>query len=185
MLLEKANIVKNRKLLASLLSAYDYLINTDFENSYHISSDLMFRVMECYDYIADELIIVGAFEQYAKTMLLENDIVIHVINGPEVLKKEQRTHPIDFVSCNNNESITICENSIEISTIVNNEPYYKLINMNASELDCIRKMIKMRNRVHLNTIGMIDINMKVIDFVDSLYKRLLEKESEKEKLVYK
>ena len=175
LLIEKSGIIKNYNAIYTLIDARDYLQDKKLEDSFPIWSNLSFLLHDYYNSIGDELIIIGAYEQYAKTILLENDIIIHKITEPKELSKKQNNNPIIFTDSTIQTDYNISENTIGMNSILKKN-YQNIIGTDKNDILILKEMIKTRNRIHFQDIKPINIDKNKITFVYNLYKNIKEKE---------
>ena len=175
LLIEKSGIIKNYNAIYTLIGAREYLQSKSLDDSFPIWSDLSFLIHDFYNSIGDELIIVGAYEQYAKTILLENNIIVHKIIKPKELGTKQNEEPISFTDTTILHDYNINDNTITINTILK-EKYQNIIRTNGEDIKIIKEMVKTRNRIHFQDLKPISIDKNKILFIDKLYKIIKEKE---------
>ena len=89
-MLDKATIVKNinsakvlRKVCDEKIKADEHMNNEDFRH-------LHMLLINCFEVIVDDVILMSAFEMLMKRKLLAKSYVIHEISKPDSLKKRQK-----------------------------------------------------------------------------------------------
>jgi hypothetical protein len=97
MMLERSKILPNLARANLLLDLLDFCrkgghVLDDAEHQRVF--DVFSLLMECYQYIVDDLLVVSAFEIHAKAVLLKSGYVIHQIREPKKLRKIQSKAPI-------------------------------------------------------------------------------------------
>jgi hypothetical protein len=83
----------------------------------------IFRLLSaCYAVIADDLLILSAFEIHAKAVLLKSGYVIHEIRKPAALKSRQRERPIHVrtirAAIRSGDSVVFAHTTLGIKTLL-------------------------------------------------------------------
>jgi len=179
-LLEKAGLVKNRESIYYLCDAIEFTKKVKDDDSFKIRTELLYVIDILYNYIGDELIIVGAYEQYLKTLLLENNIIIHKIINPHNMQKKQKLEPINYMKNVIDDNYIISENTLGISCIMQKK-YLDIIDIDKKDKEIVQQMIKTRNLVHLSKVVIDMFNKEKVEFIYKFYDILKQKEEETRK----
>lgn len=99
-MLQKTEILGNLDKAKGLLTLYDELRISGFKGN---TGESLFGVAhralsECYAVILDDLMLLSAFEIYAKSLLIKKSYVIHEIKKPKSLATKQRKTPVHIRS---------------------------------------------------------------------------------------
>ncbi len=174
MLLEKSEIVNNFRPLSVITDAIDYLRSKECRDSSRVLLELISLTQEYYKYIGDEVIILGAYEQYAKSLLLEKNVVVHRITSPSELAGKQNETPIIYTDIDMSKN-TIREETIGLATLFR-EQYQRVIGTDPETLKVLKEMRAIRNLIHFDDFSPIDINKQKVEIVQKLYNEIKLKE---------
>jgi hypothetical protein len=107
-----------------------------------------------YDVMVDDLLLLSAFENHAKAVLLTNGHVVHEISQPSVLRKLQNVKPIHVRTIRSalgkGVNVTFSEKTIGIETLLK-APYLKKYPISRQVAAGISEIRARRNQIHFNS----------------------------------
>ena len=108
-IIEKAKIIKN---IEQAINLREQINQEAAKRIPEKPLKKMQRLNEFYNYMLDDLCIISAYEMYSKAILLKNNYIIHLINKPNNLKKQQKkdyaclwAHGFSPVSCSASSAV--------------------------------------------------------------------------------
>ena len=171
-MLSKAKIVNNLEaaiVLAKIRKKHNSNgIKTESESRDDL--DLFMLLMNCYEPIIDEVAIVGAFENYAKSLLLRKQYIVHEMKGRE--NKDGPLHIKTFLS-NGKGSGALKYSTLSAATILK-LAYAKIYSLSDGCIDHLKKFKDTRNFLHMDTKMTARITLSELEAIDEL-KRAIER----------
>jgi hypothetical protein len=112
----------------------------------------IFRLLtECYEVIADDLLILSALEIHAKATLLKAGYVIHDIRKPTALRQRQKERPIHVrtvrANINKGEDVVFAQTTLGVSTWLQ-QRYVRFYPLPAGAVNALAEVRRRRNFVH-------------------------------------
>jgi hypothetical protein len=172
-MLDKAKLTSNLERAKCLKVLLDKHMSKDSNNAEHREeATLIFNLLsECFEVILDDLMLLSAFEMYAKGQLLRKGYLIHAIREPTSLCKKQRTKPIHIRTIramnNKGENIEFSEKTIGIGYLVK-ATYISKYPIGSTALDGLSKIRDRRNLVHFNTGMAWAVSKELLEFVECM-----------------
>lgn len=176
-MLDKTTIVKNIERAKSLRKLCNKEMKNVRENKHSTDDyiELYKLLLECYETIVDDVMILSAFEILMKRRLLAKGYVIHNIIKPNELKNIQKKRPVHRRTiCSQdkkNIKIEFSDNTLGIGLLLN-KGYIERIKVPESFLECIDRVRKRRNLVHFHNGYAFDLDDNLINFVEYLNKAI-------------
>lgn len=99
-----------------------------------------------YDHIIDDMLVIGAFELYAKAVLGGQGVLVHAIRTPSSLKKDQGKRPVKVAEAEAEDAVLRMQ-SIKCSTLLE-DAYCDLIGVPAQHRESLEGINKCRNLIH-------------------------------------
>ena len=93
-MLSKTKIVPNLARASMLLDVFEHLPPAEDAASQERMFNVFHLLSDCYEPVADDVLILAAFEIHAKAQLLRRGYAIHEIHTPSDLKRTQRRSPV-------------------------------------------------------------------------------------------
>lgn len=177
MMLQKAEIVRNLEKAKGLYLLYEELRSSGLKTSDGVSlMGVAHRALsECYSVILDDLMILSAFEIYAKSELIKKSYVIHEIRSPASLSRRQKSEPIHIKSIKAHVSkgkfVDFKDTTIGISTLLE-DSYRKFLNITSSVEGGIKEVRNRRNHIHFHMGYSWTVSQDVLNLVDYLDKNV-------------
>jgi hypothetical protein len=174
-MLDKATIVKNinsakvlRKVCDEKIKADEHMNNEDFRH-------LHMLLINCFEVIVDDVILMSAFEMLMKRKLLAKSYVIHEISKPDSLKKRQKKAPVHIRTIQSlakkGEEIKFGENTIGVGCLVKEE-YLNKTKAPNNILKGLEKVRGRRNFVHFQSAFGWSVDKELLDFVEYLHNEI-------------
>lgn len=170
-LLKKSNLARNLSRARDLGKVRKLLYELGPDHAGFEHALTVFKEQSAYyDVIVDDVIIVGAFELYAKAMLLKKQRLPHVITKPGPLARGQKNRPIHFRTYRSElkkGDVSLSTKTLAASTLIG-PGYRSALDLPASVFPELRKIIERRNRIHFHGAMGWTIESSMIDAVQSL-----------------
>ncbi|MBV1731032.1 MAG: hypothetical protein KUA38_02180, partial [Hydrogenophaga sp.] len=130
-----------------------------------------------YQHTVDELVLIAAFENYAKGELLLKQFIPHEINAPKDIKKEQKSKPIHIRTCRKHNA-TIGDKTIFASTLLK-PAYNRYLNLSALTLTELDQLVKIRNLAHFQLVSIYGLSLSTANAIQELKDKIFERASQK------
>lgn len=173
-MLEKADIVRNLRQARELRLLRDRMVTQISGMSKEERHEFMmlYQVqMGYYDVIVDDLIVMGAFEMYAKAMLLARQRIPHLVTKPNQLSKLQKKHPLHMRTYRSQlrkgKLVSLSPNTLTASTLLHPN-YQAVIGLPRSTFAELSKINKRRNLVHFHLALSWDLPIEAIEAIETL-----------------
>lgn len=156
------NLLKRTRILDNLSRARTLrkLLDRAFASGQNDDEAVMDRfelhdmLIDCYDVMVDDLLLLSAFENHAKAALLGSGYVVHEIAKPSVLRKRQREHPVHVravrAALTKGTDVTFSEKTIGLQDLLK-PAYLKRFPMPKQVATGIDEIRGRRNQIHFNT----------------------------------
>lgn len=126
---------------------------------------------ECYEVIADDLLVLSSLELHAKATLLKGGYVIHQIRKPAKLKQLQETDPVHVrrvrARAKNGDEIVFGQKTIGIATWLK-PAYMKRYPLPAGAAAAVDEVRRRRNFVHFMEPYTWTVDRNLLDLVSHL-----------------
>ncbi len=172
-MLDKAKITSNVKRAKILRSLVDKHIANNLENDDDREELFLIHqvLSECFEVVVDDLMLLSAFEMYAKGQLLRKGYLVHEISKPSLLNKKQRTSPVHVrtirAHAKRGEKIKFSEKTIGIGQLVE-QGYIGKYPLTEDELVGLSEVRKRRNLVHFQMGMSWRISKELLAFTEYL-----------------
>lgn len=166
-----ANNLHNALILAKIKeSKYG---NSEMEMDDYLS---LFEVlMSFYRDLIDDVVIISSFEIYAKAILLNKQFIVHEIQSPAKLAKEQKNKPLHFRSyralLKKGEVIKIKERTLTASLLLSSQ-YSTKLELSRSTITEMKKFNKSRNKIHFHMSGAFSLDIKKLNAIHDLKSKI-------------
>lgn len=178
--LTKSHIWRNRDRLTALVAGMASVRKHSNElNKNEITTELLMASFQCWDYIVDEVLILAAFEFYAKASLLKNNYLIHTIDITCSLKSKQKKSLVSASEVaaefsTNPSEFKISKNTFGANRLLKEEEYVVLYNLSKSTIDHMIEIKDRRNQIHFNLGTVRGVDSKISETVSELHKAICE-----------
>ena len=126
-----------------------------------------------YQHIIDDIILMSAFEMYAKATLLKKQYIVQIINVPSQYKKEQRNKPIHVKKLLSEKSKGIIwklsDNTLSVSILLK-DAYFEKITKRKSLQKTLMEINKRRNLLHFNIASSYSLKTTMLQDLEYLIK---------------
>lgn len=126
---------------------------------------------DCYEVIADDLLILSALEIHAKVMLLKAGYVIHDIRKPATLRKRQKDRPIHVRTvralAKKGDDVVFAQTTLAIGTLLE-QKYIKHYPLSPSAATALAEVRRRRNLVHFAEPYSWTVDRNLLELVDHL-----------------
>ncbi|MCE9686479.1 hypothetical protein LZP73_09670 [Shewanella sp. AS16] len=130
---------------------------------------------EFYRYLEDDILIMAAFELFAKAFLLKCGYLIHKIKSPSNLHKQQNRKPVSFstyrAELKRREDIQLLLQTLSVSTLLKTE-YVRLLEFAPEVVSELSRINERRNKIHLVLCGTVKMDMKALRAIEYLGQRI-------------
>ena len=175
-MLNRAKIVKNIDKAVLIRSLIDDYISKSKDPGNKLLSTYML-LMDYHDSLVDEVIIISAFELYAKAILMTKGYFVYVINSPSDLHHEQKKRPIHRLEyrhlVKSGKLVNFSGNTISASILLGKN-YQKTLNVSDHLIHELNKINKRRNFVHFTTSYGYTLDKHLFSAIQEI-KQLIEK----------
>lgn len=123
-------------------------------------------IVKTYDFEVDDLMICASFENFAKSKLLSNNYMVHIIDKPKSIKFKQKNTPITFsetIEYKESENLFINHNTISLGTILLNNSYTEALNIDNKIIDSMKIFRSYRNNIHFGELSFRGFPKKMLE----------------------
>jgi hypothetical protein len=141
------------------------------ERSRRIHEHVFRALSDCYEPIVDDVLLISAFEMYAKASLLRRGFAVHEISAPKDLRDTQRSKPIHRNTLRARKrtgaNVAFKEGTIGLSTLLSKE-YEAKYPMPTDVKKGLGEARRRRNLVHFQTALMWAVTRDLVAFATHL-----------------
>ncbi|MCP4394687.1 MAG: hypothetical protein GY804_10545 [Alphaproteobacteria bacterium] len=174
--MNKASVIEHIDILIRTHEIHKILRDKD-DDLGNQTLDLISRLFRFYDFVVDDVIIIGAFERYLKACLLRDGYVVHIIKKGK-LNKQQKNKPIstkELQDANNeSSSVTIEDNkTIGCASLLKDE-YFKLNPLEDEYQEYFNDIQNNRNKIHFSGTSFFHNggNLRHLNAIQHLYETI-------------
>jgi hypothetical protein len=180
-ILQKSKIAQSLASAITLQYVHERMpITNSIEDAYHRLGMLRILTTDYFSMLADDVLLLSAYEIYAKSQLLKKRYVIHDILKPDGLRKKQRREPIHIRTIQahfkRGETVEFGETTLAVSTL-QKRAYKKITTTPSAASKGLEEVWRRRNLIHFVTIYWGSVTKALIDFVRFLDQVLPRPES--------
>ena len=171
--LEKAHIFKNLSRAKRLRKRLDQALSSRKKDEKTVNNNFNLgeKLNCCYDDMVDDLLLMAAFENHAKAVLLKKGYVVHLINEPKTLKKRQKKCPVHIKTVRaeekKNTNVKFSAFTIGLGQLLN-PTYLKCLSIQDQIASCLKEIHKRRNEIHLQTSYVFNVTSELLATVGYL-----------------
>jgi hypothetical protein len=174
-MLERTTIVPNLQRAKVLLDVLDVFWTGDHLNN-ELERQRVFDVFslltDCFEPIADDVLIISALEIHAKAELLRKGYVIHEIRHPSRLRKQQNNTPVHVrtvrAALRKGEQVVFNQGTIGISLLLLDK-YLKHYPVPPAAVTALAEVRRRRNFVHFPDPYTYGVDRSLLELVQHLH----------------
>jgi len=160
-MIQKARVVQNIDDILQLRELFDRLFKEKGIEPTEI--DVLHKLISNnYEYVTDDVLMISAFELYAKGKLLAENFVPHVIDKPNCLSKKQKKRPVHVsdlkAAQRRGDDVCMLYKTLMCRTLLKPK-YIAIIAIQGEHVEEIKKMNKRRNFIHFREPSAYDIKI--------------------------
>lgn len=174
-MLDRTAIVRNlqrAKLLVDVLDVFWTGDHIDNELERQRVFDLSSLLTDCFEPIADDVLIISALEIHAKAELLRKGYVIHEIRRPSRLRKQQKDRPVHVrtvrAAIRKGEQVVFNQFTIGISILLLDK-YFKHYPVPPTAVAALSEVYRRRNFVHFPDPYTYGVDRSLLELVQHLH----------------
>ncbi|RYY74988.1 MAG: hypothetical protein EOO52_11805 [Gammaproteobacteria bacterium] len=182
-MLNKAKIVANIETALILAKVSQKFLQSTNPSENEDGLQLFIALMNCYEHIIDETVIVSAFENFAKSKLLKKMYIVHEFDSSQdddvqkKIKSRQKKFPIHiktYLAAHDRQLTYIFRDTTLLVSILLSQKYVKLYGLSTPCIEQLKLLNRTRNVLHMNTSITSSINLQKIEAIYEL-KNAIEK----------
>jgi hypothetical protein len=175
-MLNKTQIVPNIKHTRILRKALDNLnATTSTEDRTKEWFDIFEVLCTFFDPILDDVLLISAFETYAKACLLKQGYFVHNIKRPKNLTLVQKREPVSLEEVTHYKNVEFFEKTLGIE-LLTQDNYIKLYPFTEDTTKGLNTVRQRRNTVHFYVGVAWAIDNELISFVEELNEKIPSEE---------
>ena len=155
-LLQRTRILENLSRAKTLRKLLDrsFVSGQNDDEAVMDRFELHDMLIDCYDVMVDDLLLLSAFENHAKAVLLARGYVVHQINKPAYLKSKQRAAPVHVRAVRSairkGEAVSFSEKTVGLQELFEGA-YLRRFPIPADVNKGLQEIRARRNQIHFNS----------------------------------
>lgn len=173
-MLDRTTIATNLKRAKMLLDVLDVFWRDDLvvdEPARQRAFDIFSLLTECFEPVADDVLIISALEIHAKAELLRKGYVIHEIRRPGRLRNQQKQKPVHVrtvrAAVRSGEAVLFNQGTIGVSVLLADK-YLKKYPVPSSAATALAEVRRRRNFVHFPDPYAYSVDRSLVELVQHL-----------------